>query len=204
MIDEKKTEQGKVFFIIGMRRSGTSIVRRIIAAADGVAGILFEPHELYHAVQMMHFKRFRGPLHKKRIEDFKKQGDGEWMGAKFALNPGIDALDWKWLDKIFPEARFIFVFRNEADTFNSYATADKDSNRGVIPLHIYSPIFQWVQGCLWHFADGNPDRAYIVYYDKMIKAPTKELNPVWKLLDVKAPKGIKNLIRPPEKTEGGK
>ena len=46
------------FFILGMRRSGTSILREIVASHPEVDECLFEPHDLWHAIMMDHFKRF--------------------------------------------------------------------------------------------------------------------------------------------------
>ena len=202
MVETKKAEKAKLFFIVGMRRSGTSILRRILASTEGVGNVLFEPHEIWHSVQMQHFRRFRSQEHKRRLDSFRATGRGKWHGAKFALNPGIDALDWIWLPKAFPEAKFIFITRNVDDCYESYRQQDKDSRRGAIPKQAYSPLFAWLTGCLWHFADSFPERAVFINYDKMIGNPSKELAPVFKLLKTKAPKDLAGMIKMPEQKKG--
>lgn len=192
----------KVFFVIGIRRSGTSILRTLLSKSEEIGTILFEPHDLYHSIQMLHFKRFDRPAHRQRVENFAATEDGQLIGAKIALNPGIDALDWIWLTKEFPAARFIFIIRNEDDTFMSYAEADGESVRGIVPQHTYSPMFQWLQGWIWNFADKNPTRAIILRYEELIEDPDKALAPAWKLLDIKPVTGLKDHIKEPEHTNG--
>ena len=201
----KKTEpEGKVFFIVGIRRSGTSIIRKLISMSDEIEGVLFEPHDLWHATMMLHFKRLRKPEHKQKIRDFQMKGNGKWIGAKFALNPGIDALDWVWLSRVYPDAKFIFVIRNEDDCFHSYLDKDKNSVRGAVPQHIYAPVYHWLIGSLADFARHKSDRACIVHYDRMLDDADKEFAKVWKLLDVKPVTGMQLKIQTPVHTEGNK
>lgn len=205
MKDKEKTEEkpeNKVFFIVGVRRSGTSIVRKLISMSDEIEAVLFEPHDLWHATMMLHFRRLRMPAHKQRIEDFREAGNGKWIGAKFALNPGIDALDWIWLSRVYPEAKFVFVVRNEDDCFNSYLNQDKNSVRGAIPQHIYSPAFNWLVGVLAYYARTEKDRACLIHFDKLIDDADKELAKVWKLLDVKPVLGMQTKIQAPLHVEG--
>lgn len=192
----------QVFFVIGIRRSGTSILRHLLGQSKEIEKILFEPHDLYHAIMMLHFKRFDKPANRKRVVNFAASGNGNLIGAKIALNPGIDALDWIWLTKEFPEAKFIFITRNEFDTFMSYASADGDSFRGIVPLHTYAPMFQWLQGWIHHFASGNPERAIILQYEELIEDPDRALAPAWKLLGVEPVTGLKSQIQEPEHQNG--
>ena len=192
------------FFIIGIRRSGTSIVRRLLAMPPEVEKILFEPHDFWHSMMMQHFRRFQGQFHQIVIDNFRPQGKKTIVGAKFALNPGIDALDWRWIPDIYPGAKIIFIARNEADTFASYFKADKDSLRGIVTDRQYSPMFQWLTGSFFDFWQHNQDRSIILNYDNLIKDPAKILAPAWDLLRITpVPKGIlKQMIIKPANMGG--
>ena len=196
---EEKKENARLFILLGMRRSGTSIMRKIIAASPDVDTMLFEPHPLWHSIMMKHFKRFRGPEHHKRVETFRNSGrNGKVAGVKWALNPGIDSLDFIWLERVFPEAKFVIVFRDEDDTYQSYVNLDKNARRGAIPKHIYMPMFKWLEGCLWYFVDSNKDKAVAVNYEKVVEDPEKEMAKVWKLLGIRAPENLGSMIHKPE------
>lgn len=197
-VNDSQQDGSKLFFIFGMRRSGTSILRKIIAKSKDVTSVLFEPHELWHSVMMQHFKRFRSEEHQKRIDEFKRLGKGEgWAGSKFALNPGIDALDWVWFPRVFKTAKFIFILRNMEDTFASYVQQDCNSFRGAVPLHVYQPMYAWLQGRMWYYWDTHRDSSCLVYYDKMIIDPETALDPVWKLLDIEPVTGLEKIITIP-------
>ena len=192
------------FFIIGARRSGTSILRRIVSLAPEIENILFEPHPLWHAVMMQHFRRFQGPGHQKVVDNFHPKGKGTILGAKIALNPGIDAMDWVWLPRVFKGAKFIFIKRNPKDNYASYYHADRDSVRGMITERVYSPMYQWIWGSMFDFWKHNQARAMIINYDKMIDNPLEEISRIWPFLGVTAPPDevITSLIRTPENTTG--
>ena len=197
--EKKEKEEARIFMLLGIRRSGTSILRKILAASPDIDTMLFEPHPLWHSVMMKHFKRFRGPEHTKRIEAFRNLGrNGKVAGAKIVFNPGIDALDFIWLERVFPEAKFVIIFRNVDDTFQSYVNLDKNTRRGAIPKHIYSPMFNWLQGCLWYFVDSHKDKAVSVNYEKMVEDPEKELAKVWKLLGIRSPKDLSTMVHTPQ------
>lgn len=200
----EKEETARLFFLIGIRRSGTSIMRKILLASPDVDTVLFEPHPLWHSIMMKHFKRFRGPEHNNRVNYFRSLGmKGNVAGAKVALNPGIDALDFFWIERVFPEAKFIIVHRDEEDTFQSYVNQDKNIKRGAIPRHIYSPIFNWLQGCLWYFVNCHKDKAVLVSFDKVVENPEKELAKVWKLLKVRPPKDLSSMVHKPKNWKTG-
>ena len=192
------------FFIIGARRSGTSILRKIVGLSPGVEQILFEPHPLWHAVMMQHFSRFKSQPYKQTIDNFRPKGNGTILGAKIALNPGIDAMDWVWLPRVYHKAKFIFIKRNSKDNYASYYHADKDSVRGIITERVYSPMYQWIWGSMFDFWKHNQTRAMIINYDKMIDSPLEETSQIWPFLGVAAPPDevITSMITAPENTTG--
>jgi len=196
--DEVKTGNGNVFFIIGMRRSGTSILRKLISKSEGVEKILFEPHNLWRSIMNLHFTRLNDERSRGEVREFSSISNGQCRGAKFALNPGIDALDWVWLHKVYPKSKFVIIIRDVHDVYLSYLEADKNSIRGAIPYETYSPMYHWQLGWLYHFNDTFKDRSRIVRYEKLIEDPEKEMAPVWELLNVPPVKVLRSMIQQPE------
>jgi hypothetical protein len=197
----------KLFFIIGLRRSGTSILRQLVMRNPGISGIEFEPHELWAAVDLNHFDRIKKKENVKRFiqttfrffinlgERGKPYG---WHGAKFALNPGVKALEWVWLDKTFPGCKFIFIQRNLKSTYNSYYNQDKQSVRGVIDSQAYFILAKKLIIDFGNYVRSNPGRACLVDYETMLNNPDAELSKVWKLLNIQPITGLKKLIRKPQ------
>lgn len=186
------------FFIIGVRRSGTSILRKLIIKSVSVKDILFEPHPLWFAAMMQHFDRFNGKdFYKKTLEKFKDRRNGKLYGAKFALNPGIDALDWVWLDEVFDKPRFIFVTRKLMDSFRSYENVDKNIHRGAISEEAYIPAFAFVIRTFKKFANEHSNRSLIIRYEDIVKNADHALAPAWKLLEARPVKGLNKHIEKP-------
>jgi hypothetical protein len=168
-----------------------------------VRDILFEPHPLWFAAMMQHFDRFNGKdFYKKTVEKFKNKGNGNLYGAKFALNPGIDALDWVWLDEVFDKPKFIFIQRDVKDAFKSYTRVDKDIRRGAITQAAYYPACVFVQTTFAKFLDENPDRAELVYYEELVKNADVTMAPVWNLLGATPVKGLNKQIEKPRHWSG--
>ena len=190
----------KLLFIIGIRRSGTSILRTLINKHPEVSALEFEPHGLWAAVDLKHFRRLmRKPKVNVFVNDtigeFKRHGEhGKYYGAKFALNPGVKALEWVWLKKEFPEAKFIFITRNTESTWNSYVKQDKNSVRGLITKQAYFAEYDNIKNS---FID-NANNATWVYYENLLKNTDGELESVWHLLGLKSLTGLQKYITKPE------
>lgn len=186
------------FFIIGVRRSGTSVLRRFILSSPTVKDILFEPHPLWFATMMQHFDRFNGKdFYKKTVNQFKDRGNGSLYGAKFALNPGIDALDWVWLDEVFDQPRFIFVTRKLVDSYRSYEKVDKDIHRGAISEEAYIPAFAFVIRTFKKFASEHSNRSLVIKYEDIVRNADVAMAPIWKLLEARPVKELKKQIEKP-------
>lgn len=193
----------KLFFIIGLRRSGTSILRTVMSRHSDITYIYFEPHDLWNAVDMKHFDRLmERPVVETFVKDtlkvwsdFAKQPT--WWGAKFALNPGVKALEWVWLAKTFPEAKFIFILRNTQSTWNSYYDQDKKSIRGAIDKRAYDILADSLKGNFRNYVADDPNKSCIVNYEKMLTNPDQELWRVWELLKIKPLTGLKPLMKKP-------
>ena len=146
----------------------------------------------------LHCTRLNDERSRKEVSDFSSDVNGKCRGAKFALNPGIDALDWVWLHKVYPESKFVIIIRDVTDVYLSYLNQDKDSIRGAIPWETYAPMYHWQLGWLDHFNRTFPERSRIVRYERLIEDPEKEMGPVWELLGVPPVEGLQTMIEQPE------
>jgi len=186
----KPIEDISPIFIVGMRRAGTSFLRKLIMDSSDVQDILFEPHILYHSVIVTQLQRLANTPHVTGpIEDFcrlVRRNKGR-TGAKFAINPGVKGMEWICLNNVFPKAQFVFIGRNVWDNHASYWNEDKDYQRGVVPFEPYE--WFWIHNnAQWNeFCTVNPDRGIFVSYDRMVESPVETLAPVWDLLKVSPP-----------------
>jgi len=187
-----------MYFVIGMRRSGTSIFREIVQSHPDVASCLFEPHDLWAAVDLAHFSRFKNlEWVNSTIDKFNRAN----IGAKFALNSGTKALEWIWLDKTFNKPNFLFIRRCEEDTWNSVYKQDKDSVRGIVSHKEHRLTHERIYDQFARFCVRNPDRACMIDFEDLVKKPDQTMKTVWKTLKVKD-HSIKHMIRKPENRRG--
>jgi len=190
----------KNFFIVGMRRSGTSVLRKLLMKHPQIGDIEFEPHPLWNAVDLLHFRRWRDyPGVHKTIQEFRDKGRGDgWHGAKFALNPGVKAMEWVWLPKIFPEAKIIFIIRNPTETYKSYYKQDKNVVRGYVPERIYTDFWNIIVEGFNGYLLSNPRKACSIVYESLIKKADEELEKIWALFEIEKRSGFQKYIRKPE------
>lgn len=188
----------KLLFVIGLRRSGTSILRAILNSHSKIQ-LLFEPHELLFTCQTIHIKRYNNnPYHLETINKFKKDY-GFWFGAKIAVNCGIEAMNWRWLEEKFDKSHYIFIKRNVDDNYASWAKLDtKIGVRGIVPKEMYVPWWNHINNSFIEFVNKNSNRSYMIDYEKLITIPNEEMNKAWKILNLNPVKYIENMIRKPE------
>lgn len=192
----------KTFFVIGMRRSGTSILRRLIMEHTHIEDIKFEPHELMFAASTVHIKRYsNNPYHKQVLEEYRGH-DKRWYGAKFALNAGIEALHWRHLYERFHSARFIFIRRNMMDVYNSWVKQDEASTRGVVPPSMYEPWWGWINASFEKYLQDNPQRGVLIEYEALVENADREMQRVWRLLGIPPRLGFNEKMRTPENWSG--
>ncbi len=189
-------------FLIGMRRSGTSIMRKLLNKAEGV-NLLFEPHDVWWALTAGQLPRFvDSAVTQKALSQWRGHLEScPIPGAKFALNPGIEAMEWRPLPKLYPEARFVFVRRNQRDTFASYYAEDHAEPRGAVPDVIHNWFHHSIYLDFLDFCQQHPKRAVLVEYENLLNTPEEALAPVWALLGVDAP-DIGGIVGVPRHTEG--
>lgn len=183
-------------FIIGMRRSGTSFLRDIVNKAPGI-NLLFEPRDVWFASTVGHLARFSdNPAVLCAFDGFRDED-----GAKFALDPGIDSCSWPWIDAAYCGARFIFIRRNQADTYASYFAMDELSDRGAVSADIHRYFWDLLYGQFRAFADHNADRCAWIEYEDLLGDPGATLAPVWRLLGAE-PVDVRDMLRMPQNTAG--
>lgn len=192
----------KNFFIIGLRRSLTSILRTLVGKHPKVKDILFEPHDLWAAVDLSHFQRMmRHPdnsLWANRHINLFKNYDEKWVGAKFALNPGTKALEWKWLPKTFPNARFIFITRDISKTWSSVFKEDKGSVRGIIHEQAYRIMAKDLIHEFHVYQSSHVVDSCIISAEELIKNADAEMMKVWATLGIEPIKGLNQYMKRPE------
>ena len=179
---------GKKFFIVGMRRSGTSVLREaVMRFAGDIQNIEFETHVLRYALQCMEIGRYKNlKWAKDEIERFENAniGSDKWYGIKFALNPGVYDMEWVYLHHRFPEARFIFIIRDKEQTFRSYEKLDKNIKRGYAPWDCYSPFFDYMTWQFMDYANRYPEKACIIDYKNLVIDADSELKKICNLLGI--------------------
>lgn len=189
----------KLAWIIGMRRSGTSILRRLVMSHNDVMNIDFEPHELIYCCRTNHIKRYNNSeYHKKTINKYKDSNYSKYTGAKIAVNVGIEAMNWRWLNRHFPNSKFIFIKRNLEDNFNSWYKQDKKSVRGICSFEMYKDWYNLINNSFVEFNKENPKKSCLLSYESIVDDADKELEKVWDVLDVLRIEGLNRQINKPK------
>jgi hypothetical protein len=194
----------KKFFIIGMRRSGTSILRDLISSHPDIQGIEFENHILRYALQCMEIPRYRNiDWAVKEIERFKNihANSDRWYGIKYALNPGVFDMEWVYLYHHFPEAKFIFILRDKKQTYKSYEKLDRNIRRGHAPWDCYSPFFDLMVGQFVEYNKNNPGKSCIINYENLVLNADSEIKKAWDLLGLEPKIKCNNMMKIPENWE---
>ena len=188
----------KQLFVIGMRRSGTSILRTLLDMHPDIE-LLFEPHELLFTCQSIHIPRYkRSQYHIDTLNKFKNSNK-KYFGAKIALNCGIEAMNWRWLEDKFDKPYYVFIIRKAEDTFNSWFELDKKIGvRGVVPYDMYLPWWKHINHSFYDCVKANPERAIMVSYKDMIQDADSELEKVWDMLKLKPIKNLDKYIKKPK------
>ena len=121
-----------------------------------------------------------------------------WSGAKFALNPGTKALEWKWLCKTFPNAKFIFITRDVNKTWKSVFKQDRQSFRGIIHEQAYRIMVADLMHEFAVYQSKHVMDSCIVNADKLIVNADKEMMKVWGCLGISPINGLNAMMKKPE------
>jgi len=144
----------------------------------------FEPHELWFAISCSCMSRYeRNQYVVEILQRFHMfcQG-GRNRGFKYVYNPGVRSMEWRMIDDVFPNARYVFIERDPRQTYDSYVDIDRETVRGVVPYDIYSYFWTRFYTSVYRFMDKNSERcAYVKYQDLCDNTPLA-LGRVWSLL----------------------
>ena len=184
-------------FIIGIRRSGTSLLRSLILSHPKIAEIKFEPHELIYCCRTQHINRYKNSEYHKKIIAYYTQSINIYKGAKIAVNVGIEAMNWKWVNNKIPNSIFIFIKRNVIDNFKSWYELDKNSVRGVCNYKMYKSWYNLINKSFEDFRNINPKRTCLISYENLVKNADNEMLQVWNTLGLSKIQGLNRIIRKP-------
>ena len=176
----------KIVFIIGMRRSGTSLLRKIIKTHNRVEDIEFEPNELLEICERVGIPRYKKePFFINTIQRFKQIRD-KWYGAKLAVNPGIEAMRWQRLEEVFDKPHYVFIRRRPHDTYDSWIK-NETSTRGICDINLYMGWWLHINASFTHFVKRNIGRSIIIDYEDLCEKPNETMKKVWSLLGIQTP-----------------
>jgi len=193
----------KLLFIIGMRRSGTSILRKLILKNPEVDWIDFEPQELLLATDIININRYKNNEYFNKVIQRYKQENNRYIGCKLALNPGIMAMRWKCLYREFPKAKFIFITRNWYDSYQSWLSVDMDNIRGVCNYKMYKDWAKKIKDSFRVFCNENSN-SILIKYEFLLNNADNEMSKIWKLLKILKIENLQKLIKIPEYILGKK
>ena len=189
----------KLFFIVGLRASGTSILRSLVENCPEVKKVEFEPHDLMFTCSTRHLIRYKHcTYHKRVIQRFL--GHKRLYGAKIALNTGVEAMNWRFLDRIYREwePKYIFIRRNPKDNYMSLKNKDEKTVKGVLPEDLFIHLHDIIWNNFVDFHVDYPGRSFLFNYDLFVKDPKPQLSLVESFLNITFPKHTEKKIHKPK------
>jgi len=174
----------KALFVIGLRRSGTSVIRQCLNLHPEI-DLLFEPRDIWWSITQGHLQRFRrcSAEVEPKLRFSKFLESDKLCGAKFAFEPGISAMYWRHLEIRFHEPKFIFVMRNSEDTYSSYKKNDANSVQGIISREVFKEVQSQLYASFFDFKKTFPERSIVVSYEELVSGNKLPLE-VWKMLGI--------------------
>ena len=181
-----------LIFIIGMPRSGTTLVQQILSSHPKVLG-MGESNQLSNIIGEYFFEEsgfLKKDLHNYNPVNFSKIGDNYIKNPRqFSENIRHilfkDLLNFKWLGfikLIFPNAKIIHCVRNPMDTcvslFKNYFVGGVDFSYNLIEMGEYYNLYRDVM-LFWD--NILPNYYANIYYEELINDPKKQIE---KLLNV--------------------
>ena len=162
-------------FVVGPQRSGTSILARTICQAEGVANRHFSPCPRWDIPAMAELGgQVRETPWLDRMDAWVARQTERYAVVRFALPWAVESFGWPRLAEGRPEARFVYIYRNPQDTFDSYRSlAYLPSMASKTTLQAY-----WD----WHFylyQTHSERRLVFVYYDGLVMEGVTALKPMW-------------------------
>lgn len=187
----------KIIFIIGLRRSGTSILRSLINTHSEVEDLLFEPHELLFCASTLHLARYqKSEYHNAVLNSFRNRS--KYYGAKVAINVGVEAGKWNHIIRRFPEAKIIFTKRNAQDNYSSWLREDTKTVHHTFDFKTYHTLWEVCNKEFEAYHIKNPDKSCIINYEGLVQDADGELSKAWNVLGIDPLTGMQTFIKKPQ------
>lgn len=183
-------------FVIGLPRSGTTLVSEILAAHDSV-GNAGEIETMTYAAAMMRGARPPGHLEQALAEQGAEKVQAlarlYWEAASFLARPKPRPVDkmpnnFLYLAEIavlFPDARFIACARHPADTFiSAIQTEMNDSHSYICDPADFALYHQQHHRLMQHWRDALPGRVLDLSYERLVTSPREAVGELLAFLDL--------------------
>jgi len=206
------TVPGRLVFVGGLHRSGTSLVHGCLAAHPDVSGFsgtgvsedegqhlqtVYPPDDRFGGAGLFAFGRGahlteRSPLASPGSRDrLLAEWGPHWRpGAAVGVEKSPpNLIRARFLQALFPDAVFVMVMRHPA----AVACATQKGRRRVLSYHAL--VRHWVS-CHAMLAGDAPlvRRLHVVRYERLVADPDATLAPVFAALDI-APRAVAELVR---------
>ena len=182
----------KLIFIIGMPRSGTTLVQQILSSHPDVLG-LGESNQFSNRIEQLFFDKkgfFKKNLFDFDSSNFSEIGDNyiktiRQFSSSFAVSANArhivvkDLLNFSWLGFIkiiFPKAKIIHCVRNSLDNcislFKNYFVGGVDFSYDLVDLGKYYNLYKDIM----LFWDKMLPGYYVnIFYEELINDPKKQI-----------------------------
>ena len=191
--------KNNLLFVLGMRRSGTSILRILLNRHPMIETLKFEPHEVVFACRLIHLNRYKNESYYKNIINYYKEYKGEkFIGFKEVFNVGIESMNWRWLYRNFPNAKFVFIIRDCETNYESWRQQDLQSVRGICSYEMYKAWWHHLNSDFRKYNNKHPNKSCIIFYHNLVENADLELEKVWNILKIDKITGANKLIHKPK------
>jgi len=103
------------------------------------------------------------------------------------LNAGIEAMNWRKIQHVFPNSRYVFITRDPKKTYDSWCRVEK-SVRGICSYDMY--LSWWI-----HINNSfNIGQSCHISYESLVDNVDKEMTKVWNLLNIEKITGLDKWI----------
>ena len=180
----------KPIFIIGVPRSGSTLVEKIIASGDSYIPIGEETH-IFHSFIENIIKKNQSQItdidiiRMMIVEKYKKKGLVNKINNYTFTDKSLENIFYiKLIIKIFPGAKFVYCKRN---SFSSIVSIIKNNLTEIPWAHNLNNIFKYFDiyfNEFKYFKENFPNPVYELEYEKLVKDPEKESKELLKFCDL--------------------
>lgn len=169
-----------------MRRSGGSVLQKMISAHSEVASVDFEPQEIFMICERIDIPRYKNHPYFNEVLNRYKNHYEKWKGIHGCMNPGIEGMAWQNFPIKYPDAHYIFLERNPQSTYNSWVKNER-SQRGICSWEMYLPWWEHLYSSFKKYHEKHPETTCWLKFEELVKNPNTELEKVWECLNLEKP-----------------